>query len=100
MKNFILAVIFFVLGVATTILYNFYDMYKWQLKAEVYLAMHTLKQVSATDNYDDAILQLRRNVACTVDNYVLRNEEAGLEVDKKFVEDTLAKVKVTCEPQG
>jgi hypothetical protein len=96
-KKFFFASGFFILGVAVTVLYDFYHTHKWQLKFDVYRASHTLKQIHSTASYDDAVLQLRKNVACEVDNYVKRNKEVGFEIDQAFVDATLQQVQVSCE---
>lgn len=96
-KSVVSAGVFFILGISTAILYNQYDLYKWQLKFDVYNAIHTLEQIHNKGNYDDAMLQLRKNVACEVENYVKRNAEIGFDVDQAFVDATLQRVQVTCD---
>jgi hypothetical protein len=96
-RKIFFATVFFILGVAVTVMYDFYDKHKWQLKFDIYRAMHTLKQIHSTESYDDALLRLRKNVACEVDNYVKRNKEVGFEIDQTFVDATLQQVQVSCE---
>jgi hypothetical protein len=96
-KHAIIATLFFILGVSASIYYNYIDYYKWDMKIHILQYLHTLEQIKQVDSYDAALLRIKRNVACKVENYVLRNNEAGLDVDQAFVDATLQQVQVSCQ---
>lgn len=96
-KYSLVAVIFFIIGVSTAVLYSQYDYYKWKLKFNIYQSLHVLEQIEQVNDYDSALLRIKQNVACEVENYQLRNQEVGFEVDQNLINKTMQKIKVECD---
>lgn len=96
-KGSIFALLFFALGVLTTVLYNIYDYHQWRLKFNIYQAMHRLEQVHKVSSDAEALHQMKKDVACEVDNYVMRNRELAFPVDQEFVDKTRLQINVSCE---
>lgn len=96
-KSSIFALLFFALGVLATVIYNIYDYHTWQLKFNIYQAIHRLEQVHKASSDPDALHQMKKDVACEVDNYVMRNRELAFPVDQDFVDKTRLQINVSCE---
>ncbi|CAM3726840.1 hypothetical protein [Rheinheimera salexigens] len=87
----------FMLGLVVAIMYQQYDYYKWQMKVKIHESIHVLEQLKQVDSYDAALLRIKRNVACEVENYQLRNQEAGFAVDQDFINSTMEQIKLSCD---
>lgn len=96
-KSVVSASVFFILGMSAVILYNQYNFYKWQMKFKIHESLYTLQQIEKLNNFDAALIRVKKNVACEVDNYVKRNKEVGFEIDQAFVDATMQQVQVSCE---